>query len=413
MSIVLDAAIGLALVFLLVSLLASALQEAFSNALNSRGKLLENAIAQLLNGELLKHDGIRAKIRDMFRVKAHLAADGSPLKDTLAGQVLGHGLLNGLFKGERLPSYIRSEMFADALIDCLRRRAREDTPTQTGLLWAVRNLEGHKASYALETIVIAAGTNIADVRKQIVDLYEATMDRVSGWYSRMVRWRTFAFGLAIAVCFQVDAMHITQTLMDSESLRSSLVTAAQAQSKAGLPEGVNVAQATNRLTSLGLPIGWSACAISDVKLADEAGKPAACDASQWSLSKIALMVVGWLVVALAVTQGAPFWFDLINRFIAARGAGPKPVTQSADVPAKAAPGAKPLWTSLSADENVVPPGMTSDDVINVQSQLGVPQTAVVDLETRNAVRRFQKLIRVAATGALDAAIAREILRPKR
>jgi hypothetical protein len=33
---------------------------------------------------------------------------------------------------------------------------------------------------------------------------------------------------------------------------------------------------------------------------------------------------GWLITALAVSLGAPFWFDLLNKFINIRGAGKAP-----------------------------------------------------------------------------------------
>jgi len=38
----------------------------------------------------------------------------------------------------------------------------------------------------------------------------------------------------------------------------------------------------------------------------------------------ALKLVGWLLTAFAVRQGAPFWFDLLNRLVNVRGSGSKP-----------------------------------------------------------------------------------------
>jgi hypothetical protein len=34
-------------------------------------------------------------------------------------------------------------------------------------------------------------------------------------------------------------------------------------------------------------------------------------------------IVGWLITALAITLGAPFWFDLLGKLISIRGAGKK------------------------------------------------------------------------------------------
>jgi len=36
--------------------------------------------------------------------------------------------------------------------------------------------------------------------------------------------------------------------------------------------------------------------------------------------------IGWFITVLAISLGAPFWFDLLNRLINVRGAGPKPST---------------------------------------------------------------------------------------
>jgi hypothetical protein len=38
---------------------------------------------------------------------------------------------------------------------------------------------------------------------------------------------------------------------------------------------------------------------------------------------------GWLITALAISLGAPFWFDLLNKFVQLRGTGAKPPASSA------------------------------------------------------------------------------------
>jgi len=35
-------------------------------------------------------------------------------------------------------------------------------------------------------------------------------------------------------------------------------------------------------------------------------------------------VAGWVVTMVAVSFGAPFWFDLIQKLVNLRSAGPKP-----------------------------------------------------------------------------------------
>jgi hypothetical protein len=41
-----------------------------------------------------------------------------------------------------------------------------------------------------------------------------------------------------------------------------------------------------------------------------------------------LKVIGWLITALALSLGAPFWFQLLNRLVDLRGAGAKPLSAS-------------------------------------------------------------------------------------
>ena len=35
-------------------------------------------------------------------------------------------------------------------------------------------------------------------------------------------------------------------------------------------------------------------------------------------------ILGWLITGLAVSLGAPFWFDMLKTFVNVRGAGQKP-----------------------------------------------------------------------------------------
>jgi hypothetical protein len=52
-----------------------------------------------------------------------------------------------------------------------------------------------------------------------------------------------------------------------------------------------------------LPIGWSEFPKRD----------------QWLT-----MALGWLITAFAVSLGAPFWFDLLNKFVNVRASGKAP-----------------------------------------------------------------------------------------
>ena len=70
------------------------------------------------------------------------------------------------------------------------------------------------------------------------------------------------------------------------------------------------------IQSLGLPIGW-----------DNPDDPKSIwpgfhfwEGKVWSgwAGQIRLHFLGWLLTALAVSLGAPFWFDMLNKFIVVR-----------------------------------------------------------------------------------------------
>jgi hypothetical protein len=65
-----------------------------------------------------------------------------------------------------------------------------------------------------------------------------------------------------------------------------------------------------QLQSFQLPIGWS-------------GLKAAFGDSPFTVCSC---LFGWLVTAVAVSLGAPFWFDLLNSFMNIRMAGTRPNT---------------------------------------------------------------------------------------
>ena len=44
----------------------------------------------------------------------------------------------------------------------------------------------------------------------------------------------------------------------------------------------------------------------------------------WMWNVIPGHLLGWIITLLAVSLGAPFWFDTLNRFVNIRGAGRSP-----------------------------------------------------------------------------------------
>ena len=82
--------------------------------------------------------------------------------------------------------------------------------------------------------------------------------------------------------------------------------------KAGADPGQQIAE----VNQLPLPIGWE----FEIK-AEENGDPRALpnDELGWIIK-----LLGILFTTFAVSLGAPFWFDLLNKFVNIRGSGAPP-----------------------------------------------------------------------------------------
>jgi hypothetical protein len=287
---VLNVAIGLFFTYLVLSLIGTAVHEAAASLSLSRGRLLRNGLRTLLN------DGAAGGMAALFE------------------KVFGHGLIQGLSK-TRLPSYVPSRTFSLALFDALSDKGEGTLFSQ--MERGVAQLPPGYVKQSLTTFLIAAGGDIEAFRKQVETWFDDSMDRLSGVYKRWAQLIHFLFGFMVAVSFNVDSMNITSVLWHSADKREAIAmqaqnfVAAHAQVASGAPP--ELSQAINQLQSLPVPIGWTPELLHRT------------DPAAWLFS-----LTGWLVTGFAISLGAPFWFDLLQKLmnINVRGAGPKPQSTS-------------------------------------------------------------------------------------
>ena len=120
---VLEVGIGLAFIFLLIALVATALQELFASLVKLRGKYLVQGVSNLLAN--VESDCWKArnnlhvqKIRE-FTEPAALAAGAKRVGSPLFLNVVRHPLFREL-SPKSMPSYVAPRNFALALLDVLK-----------------------------------------------------------------------------------------------------------------------------------------------------------------------------------------------------------------------------------------------------------------------------------------------------
>ena len=155
---------------------------------------------------------------------------------------------------------------------------------------------------------------MAATRRSLEAWFDDGMDRVSGWYKRKTQFVLFAIGLVIAVGLNVDSIAIGRTLWISPALRSYSVAAAEQYART---QGAITPKASDDLSvleSLSLPFGWNPAKYPWMETRTEG----IGSSQQFSKTRLLIVVTGWFLTAIAMTLGAPFWFDLLNQIMVIR-----------------------------------------------------------------------------------------------
>jgi len=329
----LEVAIGMIFVYLLLSLLCSAISEYIESVFNFRAKDLRRGIELLLND----HD-----------------ADGSPAEkgEDYASKLYAHGLIRPLYRSaNKLPSYIPARTFALALWNMAGAGAGGDTTDLAKIKAIIDQVPNDELKQALTTLIDEAQGSFDKARKNIEDWYDGSMDRVSGWYKRRVHRVMLVIGFVAAVAINADTINIGKALIRDPALRSSVVAAAeeavktppaapapaptplteaeQAEARRKRNEAAKerVMEAKAQLDELGLPLGW---------VSATPGNEGDLRRTPDTLMGVPLKALGLLLTAFAISQGAPFWFDLLNKFMVIRSTV-KPKEKSQEQPSKDKP----------------------------------------------------------------------------
>ena len=239
----------------------------------------------------------------------------------------------------QLPSYVSGRSFAQALIDVIVPDARGAT-TMTQIEQSIASIPPgdipEQLRAALQSMTDNANADVAAFRTNLEHWYDDQMSRVSGWYKRHTRWVSLVLGVIVVLVFNLNVLTIARSIYTDEALRGSVVTQATQASSCGKKDPATCLQdLRGTLASVrgaGLPIGWT-------KVAPCAVPKSGCnwfeDRGLWvhhgqiwtiQIAEFGLLLLGWVLMAIALLPGANFWFDILGRLGTLRTSGPKPKT---------------------------------------------------------------------------------------
>lgn len=295
-STILEVAIGVIFVYLLLSIMCTAANEWIAAITRRRGETLRRGIAQLLSDQPV--------------------AGGQELLQAF----YAHPLIKSMMHDKNHPTYLSPRNFSATLTDIITD-AKDGRLAFNDVLTAVNNLPEGEVKRSLQALLRRSDEDLVQARLAIEGWFNDAMDRVSGWYKRRTQVWTIVLAAVLTLVANADTVQIARKLWTDPVLRAAVVEEAKARAQKPRPtvsveykdeddptnptitrnEGNELSDKDREV--LGQLVGWH---------------------SNWRETWSWLTPLGWLLTILAISMGAPFWFDMLNKIMNVRFAGKSP-----------------------------------------------------------------------------------------
>jgi triacylglycerol lipase len=372
---ILNVALGLVLLFFLLSTVASLCVELITTFARYREEILQVTVQRLLLGgpdqpwhlaTLMYDRAVVWMVPDVkmlreVRGKLRPSDDFSQYtrdkrEERLLRAFWEHPKIRSLVPNDsRAPAALEAETFARVLVDiAVPKNTQGELPDNRlaldralaipaadlpdGLRGTLRGL-----TLATEIPPGATGTQLwTPFCANIASWYTEASRQASEIYRAKMKRLLFFVGFGLALALNADAVRVVKVLSQDGSLRdataayaATVVAESQVQ---GQPEAAADLQATRKalgkhvgdlrkLESIGFPLGWTAAEWNEMLGRTPAEDLAASGGrSVWderlAIALVFLLkILGVAATGLAVAQGGPFWYELMQKLINLRKGG--------------------------------------------------------------------------------------------
>ncbi|MDO9308471.1 MAG: hypothetical protein Q7V04_05355 [Deltaproteobacteria bacterium] len=339
----LDVMIGLVFVYALLALVCVAANEIYAGLMDRRENHLYAGISNLL-GEHARNGSLRQKVpydRSPGPVPPSGAAEYG-----VVDAFYDHPLIRSLNEKDTRPSYIPDATFARVMLDMFAPPLEDSAPANK----FDRFVAGVKSSLPVDSdlrralLIIAedAGGDLAKLQAGLVGWFKEAMNRVTAWYKNQTQTSAILISMVVCLLMNADTIQIVKDLYTNPAKRTVIVAQAEEASKAfaGYSAGRVVKSVPNqdakqvvdnnltKLEATGLTWGWEGYYFS-----------LECFSTD-DFRHLVLKFLGIMFTAIAVSLGAPFWFDMLGRLINIRAVGKSPEEKAASDLKKTGPAAK-------------------------------------------------------------------------
>ncbi|MBL1215417.1 MAG: hypothetical protein HND52_18770 [Ignavibacteriae bacterium] len=294
---ILEIAIGLIFIYMLLSLFASTINEIIAKLFSLRGRNLRKAIHFMFDEE-----DTQFQIQRFFNDPLIKKLSARPILDKL---------------GIKSPTdYLPKNTFSKILTKAIFKSNEDNIPIET--------LEKHidemfpqkgDSNRILKRLVRDSAGNIEKLKNNLENWYDDIMDVATEWYKSKVRVILFFIGFAFCILFNADTIKIVNSLSVNPEVRKALVSQAEELSKNYVE-----ADTSKTLDELKVEMQNLNMQISDASSLLGLGWSFESGMSFWGklgfiFQNIPNRIWGWIITSLAISLGASFWFNFLQRVI--------------------------------------------------------------------------------------------------
>ena len=308
-----EVVIGLVFIYILYSLLVTIITELIATIFKQRGNILQKGLKRMLDDDPKEEKGNdKKKAEDTNNDKnANKDEDAKKEDVLLSTKFLDSAEIKYLGTKSRFPSYINPATFSRAMVSVLKKlNDAEDLFDKN--LEKLKNKENKSdTEEIIYNFLLEADGNVEKFKSLMESWYNETMDRVIGWYKRRLKLITFGIAILVAFTFSVDTIGIAKKLTMESDSRMEIVKMASDYSSNTNKDADSTQQIDEDLKEIIKDIRKQESIIS----IDRPSITEICTGDFWSY------VLGCILTAIALSLGAPFWFDLLDKLVKMRGSG--------------------------------------------------------------------------------------------
>jgi hypothetical protein len=283
-----ETGIGLMLMFLVLSLFATAIIESISQFFALRARNLKRAVEALLSGQTTKTADGEEPLATAFA--------NHPLSKIADSMEVARSWFGSSKHG---PSHIDKESFLSTL-----RAVASGAQSLSDAIDKLPDGDVKKALSALRAQAIDTGAKLDEV---VGKWFDSMMERASGVFQRWMRTLAIVVGFILALALNADTLEVGQKLAGDPAMRAAFVDLAEKRVECQKRHGAGAKECDDPKKLWGeiksFTVGWTQESLSQAFS---------------SIGNVVLKFLGLLLTGFAVALGAPFWFDLLSKVLGMR-----------------------------------------------------------------------------------------------